>query len=184
MKPYALAFAAAGVLAVGYAYAAGDTDILKCRGIEDSATRLTCYDSILVEAPRVPGSAKADAPVSFVSAELRHQDEDFDRSVFNPRVELHPVFRNDSDKTVVGISHRMIVRNAFGDVLVQGEDNLDIRLAPGATAKSETFYFWEDNPFIHDQPYDRLSGPVGSGTAKAEITVLKVVYSDGTIESY
>src|SRR5690606_6205693 len=122
--------------------------------------------------------------VAFVSADLRHQDKDYDLDIFSPRMELRPVFRNDSEKTVIGISHRMTVRDVFGEVIVQGVDNLDIRLEPGKTGGPNTFYLWEDNQFIRDEPYDRLMGPVSAGTAKVEFEILKVVYSDGTTESY
>ncbi|MDR9808893.1 hypothetical protein [Rhizobium hidalgonense] len=48
----------------------------------------------------------------------------------------------------------------------------------------EQFYLWEDNEFIQGEPYDRLMGPVSTGTAKAALDVRKVIYSDGTSQTY
>jgi len=183
MKKLAIASMFAAALGAGPALAAGDADILRCREVEDSLARLNCYDRIAVEVPRASSSAASKA-VTFVSAELRHQGEDYKRDIFSPRIEMHPVFKNGSGKTVTGIALRMTVRDAFGDVLIEGNDNLDIRLDPGKTGSAGTFYLWEDNPFIRTQPYDKMIGPVTAGTAKVEIDILKVVYSDGTVETY
>ena len=50
--------------------------------------------------------------------------------------------------------------------------------------ESESFYYWDDNPFIPNEPYDRLNGAVNTGVAKAEMVVSKAVFSDGTSENY
>ncbi|WP_261336964.1 hypothetical protein [Rhizobium leguminosarum] len=43
---------------------------------------------------------------------------------------------------------------------------------------------WEDNQFIQGEPYDKLTGPVSTGTAKAALIVTKVIYFDGTSEGF
>ena len=95
-----------------------------------------------------------------------------------------PTFKNTSKKTVVAIAHTLSVTDAFGDKIVDGESKLDIKIPPGKTVESDTFYMWEDNQFMQGEPYDKLSGPVSTGTAKAKLEVTKVIYSDGTSESF
>ncbi len=115
---------------------------------------------------------------------LRTQGKDLDKRVYSPRVEAIPTFKNVSKKTVVAIEHTLIIADAFGEKVIDGTSKLDIKIPPGKTVQSETFYYWEDNQFISSEPYDRLYGPVGTGVAKATIAVTKAVFSDGSVETY
>ncbi|MGO7535935.1 hypothetical protein ELH26_36890 [Rhizobium leguminosarum] len=90
------------------------------------------------------------------------QNKDYQRQVFNSRVELVPTFKNTSKKTVVAIAHTLTVTDAFGDKIVDGESKLDLKIPPGKTVESESFYLWEDNQFIQVEPYDKLTGPVST----------------------
>ncbi|NKK37641.1 hypothetical protein GFL72_23865 [Rhizobium leguminosarum bv. viciae] len=167
------------------------SDVRSCKGESDSLKRLTCFDAIVIPGPAeasteptTPSNTRSKAQVETVSAKMRVQNKDYQRQVFNARVELVPTFKNTSEKTVVAIAHTLTVTDAFGDKIVDGESKLDIKIPPGKTAVSETFYFWDDNPFIQGEPYDKLTGPVSTGTAKATLIVTKVIYSDGTSESF
>ncbi|ULJ72985.1 hypothetical protein [Rhizobium gallicum] len=124
------------------------------------------------------------ASVELVSAKMRVQNKNYERQIFSDRVELVPTFKNTSKKTVVAIAHTLTITDPFGDKIVDGESKLDIKIPPGNTAESESFYFWEDNQFIQGESYDKLTGPVSTGTAKATLNVTKVIYSDETSESF
>jgi hypothetical protein len=149
-----------------------------CRQEQDTTKRLACYDAIGKQDQAE--SEKNTGDVTFVSAKLRVQEQDYDKEVFNSRVELHPTFRNGSKKTVIGIEHHFEITDAFGDVIVQGTDKLNVRIAAGKTASSGQFYFWQDNPFINNEAYDKLIGPVTNGTAKVTDTISKVIFADGS----
>lgn len=183
-KLTAACFAAAAVAAM-IAPASAQT-LAECRAVTDSLARLTCYDKIPLDGAEAVEAAIPDKPatVSLVSADLKHEGKNYDRDIFSPRITLRPTYHNDSDKTVVGIRHRIIVKDAFGEAVIDSVDNLDIRIPPGKTVKSEMFYVWEDNQFIPRQPYDRLLGPVTNGTAKAESIVKTVIYEDGTSDNF
>ena len=84
----------------------------------------------------------------------------------------------------MAIAHTMTITDAFGEKVVDGEGKLDIKIPPGKSVESDTFYMWEDNPFISGEPYDKLQGPVSTGTAKATMLVTKTIYSDGSSESF
>ncbi|ASR06682.1 hypothetical protein CHY08_05880 [Rhizobium leguminosarum bv. viciae] len=180
---------AASFLSAGSAFADTGSDMSACRAETDSLKRLTCYDAITLAVPgTVPApmatSEVKPSSVAFVSAVLRIQSKDFSKQVFNSRVELRPSFKNDTKKTIVAIAHSLVVTDAFGDKVIDSTDKLDVRIPPGKTVQSEMFYFWEDNPFIQNEPFDLLAGAVSNGTAKAKLTVTKVIYSDGSTESY
>jgi hypothetical protein len=183
-----LVFGVVLVLAAGPAAADLASDFRACKGETDSLKRLTCFDAISVEAdanasqtgPRPTSSS----PITLTNIALRTQGKDLERRVYSQRVEAVPTFKNGSTKTVVAIEHTLVIADAFGEKVVDGRSKLDIKIAPGKTVRSETFYFWEDNQFINDEPYDRLYGPVGTGVAKATIVVTKAVFSDGSVETY
>jgi hypothetical protein len=168
-------------------------DLRACKVESDSLKRLTCFDAIDVAdsegtaaTPTAAGviSTSAKATVELVNAKLRVQRKNYRSQIFNDRIELIPSFKNLSKKTVVAIAHTVSITDAFGDKIIDGDSKLDIKIPPGKTVASESFYTWEDNPFIQAEPYDKLTGPVSTGTAKAVLTVTKVIYSDGTSESF
>lgn len=169
----------AAVVAASPAVAANDAVLDACRQEQDTTKRLACYDAIGKQDEA--DAEKKTGDVTFVSAKLRVQEQDYDKEVMSPRVEMHPTFRKGSKKTVIGIEHHFEITDAFGDVIVKGTDKLNVRIAAGKTAPSGQFYFWEDNPFIYNQPYDKLIGTITNGTAKVTDTVTKVVFSDGSI---
>lgn len=166
------------------------TDFATCKAEPDSLRRLTCFDAIAsgadasAKSPREAEVKPAAALVEMTKATLRVQEKDFQRQVFNRRVELRPTFKNGSKKTIVAVEHTLQITDAFGNTIVDGVSQLDIKIAPGKTVQSDTFYMWDDNPFISDEPFDKLQGPVSTGVAKATLRVTKAVFSDGTIESY
>ncbi|PDT47431.1 hypothetical protein CO661_11850 [Sinorhizobium fredii] len=164
------------------------TDLQRCRAETDSLKRLTCFDSIRPEgaatAAHIAPRPQSASPVTITDVELRTQGKDLKSSVYNPRVEAILTFRNDSKKTVVAVEHTLIIADAFGEKVIDGSSKLDIKIPPGKTVRSETFYYWQDNPFMSGEPYDRLYGPVGTGVAKATIAVTKAVFSDGSVETY
>ncbi|MGW6778321.1 hypothetical protein ACWF50_09745 [Brucella pseudogrignonensis] len=179
----ALAVSAFSTLAI----ANQNDDILKCRDESDSLKRLTCYDALSTGSGNSTTVVKpAASPANIITTEiaLRHQGKDFDRGVFNPRIEAVPTFKNNTKKTLVAVELAIVISDAFGEKIIDGKDKLDIKIAPGKSQTSNVFFYWEDNQFINNQPYDKLFGPVDTGVAKAEMKVLKAVFSDGSVEDY
>lgn len=132
--------------------------------------------------PAAPTAAKqsSSAPVMFISGKLSRVFKNYENEDFSDRIRLHLTFRNTQPKTVVGISHTFTISNAFGEVLKTGKDNLDIRIGPNQTLESPMFYYWDDNPFIDDEVYDTLVGPLNNETYKINDVINRVIYSDGT----
>lgn len=173
-----------------------------CVSIEAAVERLACHDSLngrsiaassaAAPSPSVQAlqavtsfapqraSYESGGTVSQVNAEMRTRSQDIMNDIAYDRIELKLAYRNDTAKTVVGIVHGYKVTNVFGETIVTGQDNLDIRIEPHSTVASDTYYYWNDNPFITGEPYDRLAGPVSNGTWKVEDTVQKVFFADGS----
>lgn len=174
------------LLTGGAATADVATDVQRCKQETDSLKRLTCYDLIepASETSLPELAVKSEAPIKLSSVVLRQQAPDYNRHIFNARIELVPTFKNDTKKTVVAIEHTLVVKDAFGETIIDGVSKLDVKIQPGKTGKSDQFYFWDDNQFMQSEPYDRLVGPVSTGTAKATLEVKKAVFSDGTSEAY
>lgn len=186
-----------GILAAGalllalsnIATANQNDDVLKCRIESDSLKRLTCYDAIQTtenndnKLTSEPGAAST-ANIVTTDITLRRQGKDYKKQVYNSRIEAIPTFKNNTKKTLVAVELTMSITDAFGEKIVDGKDKLDIKIAPGKSQQSKMFFYWEDNPFIPNEPYDKLSGPVDTGVAKAEMKVIKAVFSDGTVEEY
>ena len=163
-------------------------DVQACKAETDSLRRLSCFDAIKIEmavkAAQPTGRSAGLGSVVMTDVSLRIQDKDPSSQVYNDRIEIQPTFKNNTQKTVVALEHTLVVTNAFGEPVVDGKSKLDIKIAPGQTVVSDNFYFFDDNPFIHDEVFDKLSGPIRTGVAKARMTVTKAVFSDGTIEVY
>jgi hypothetical protein len=64
-------------LFVTHAAWAGDAGLMQCRGINDAAARLACYDALPVEMPTLPGSSPpAATPQDDFGREERNRKEE------------------------------------------------------------------------------------------------------------
>ncbi|WP_430253107.1 hypothetical protein [Neorhizobium sp. DAR64872/K0K18] len=180
----------------------------ECTTMSDPVARLRCYDRInkpdaeevYAEDPNGPSDVQLEAQfrsqayqstsqatdkparqvVAAASQRLASRRQDLDNGVWSNRIELYLSYANETSKPVVGVRHKFSVTNAFGEILVSGTDNLDVKLLPKQTAESSVHYFWEDNQFISGEPYDRLNAPVSNGTYHVTDEILKVIYADGS----
>lgn len=171
-----------------------------CRDIQEDGLRLACHDKLNGRAVRSSSVINVSKPVAAatqksepsrqvtlqpgnkveaVSAVLSHQGKDLELDVYQERIELRLAFRNSWNEEVVGVSHKIEISNAFGDVIHRGKAKLDIKIPAGQTKQSDIFYFYEDNPFISGEPYDKMLGPVTNGTYKVNVTVEQVVFASG-----
>ncbi|MCA0000916.1 MULTISPECIES: hypothetical protein [unclassified Mesorhizobium] len=179
---------AALLLSANLACADPSADIVSCRSMADSLARLTCYDRIDIGEAKPstpsPAASASPSPVSMVSAKLSLQGKNWERNVYNPRIELRLRFKNSSSKLVVAIGHSVVIRDAFGDTIVNQDGKLDITIPPNKAVDSESFYYWEDNPFISNEPFDKMVGAVQEDTAKVDVRVTRIVYKDGSIENF
>lgn len=90
-------------------------------------------------------------------------------------------YKNQTGRKVIGILIHVVIYNAFGkEVLSQTYEDETV-LQPNERLKNSTYYKFEDNEFINDEPYDRMWKMADSGTAKIKTKILKVIFEDGTV---
>ena len=92
-----------------------------------------------------------------------------------------PIFANETGKTIVGFRFTATFLSAFGDEVFRFSGESSERIEVGANSTAKTYYFFEDNQFIANEPYDKLKIFRASGTGKIRTTVNAVVFDDGTI---
>ncbi|NTH66577.1 hypothetical protein G6K88_21995 [Agrobacterium rhizogenes] len=187
-----------GMMALLATPAVADTiaDMKSCQGEADSLKRLTCYDAIKIDDENTPADsqtfavlpkedeAKSNSPITAAKVRLEIRQKDFRRQILNDQIILVPTLRNGTKKTLVAVELNMTISDAFGEKIVDQIARLDIKIAPGKTVESDSIFYWKNNPFISDEIYDKLIGPVSTGVAKASLDVKRAVFSDGTTESY
>lgn len=99
----------------------------------------------------------------------------------NKFVALKLHYKNNTDKKVAGISVFVSIKNPFGKVVLENTYEDEVAVEPDEQMKSNTYWEYEDNPFINGQPFDLMWQMAQHGTAKIETKVLKVVFADGTL---
>ncbi|MER8921682.1 hypothetical protein [Mesorhizobium sp. M0802] len=173
---------------VGGANAQSFQNIENCRQMVDGADRLACYDALKPDESlplkTEPAASMPVSPVKLDLARFNVQDENPRQRIYSSRIELHLAFSNASAKRVSALALLITIRDAFGDEILVNDSKLDINILPGGSTASDTYFFWEDNQFMHDDAYSKMIGPVSAGTAKTEVAVKRIVYQDGTVDSY
>lgn len=100
---------------------------------------------------------------------------------YNKRLGLFLHYQNNTDKKIVGITVKVGILNPFGKSVFSTTYEDEAVLEPNEKQKNDKFWTFEDNPFIHDEPYDKMWQMADNGTAKIETKILKVILADGTI---
>ena len=146
----------------------------QCKDITGAAERLACYD-------QQAGETKVDKfPITVVKTRFVLADRDILHDVMNDQVELHFTFKNSGTKEAVAIKFHTHVEDAFGEVLVDENGQMDLRLLPGQQREAPSFYKWERSSIGLRRPYDQLIGPVTEKTTKVTVQPVLVVFADGS----
>jgi hypothetical protein len=95
-------------------------------------------------------------------------------------VALYLHYSNNTDKKVVGITVYFAIENTFGDIAFEDTVKEEVVLEAYEKKRSDTFWRFSDNPFLVDEPYDRLWQIAQNGTAKIHTRIIKVIFEDGT----
>ena len=92
-----------------------------------------------------------------------------------------PIFLNETGKTVVGFKFATSFKSAFGDDVFSFAGESSEKVSAGKLSTAQTFYFFEGNQFMADQPYDKLKIFEAAGTGTIVTKVTAVVFEDGTV---
>jgi hypothetical protein len=92
-----------------------------------------------------------------------------------------PIFKNETGKTIVGFKFRSDFNSAFGDEVFSFEGESSEKVLNGSSSTASAYYYFEDNQFIGDQPYDKLKIFEAAGTGKISTRILAVVFEGGEV---
>lgn len=122
-------------------------------------------------------------PVELVRYKIQRLSKDIhrDKKPYGAHVRAYFQFKNNSGKTLTGLIYQVEYRDSFGDLLHEETYRDQLRIEPGKTNPQENFWYYEDNEFMDDEPYDRMQSAADSGTMKAKVTIKKVVFEDGSM---
>ena len=96
-------------------------------------------------------------------------------------VRFMPIFLNSTAKTIVGFKFRSVFKSAFDEEVFAFDRESSERIAPDTASTASTFYFFEDNQFIENEPYDKLKIFESAGTGSISTKVTAVVFEDGEV---
>jgi len=117
----------------------------------------------------------ADRPsLELVDFELHQVEVNYDAGRFNPELVMTMGLRNNTDKRITAWSAMLAIKNSFGEMLFQtGLRDGMADIAPGEIG--DAIFRWEDDQFVDDEPYDRLSR-YSKENLVLELSEIEVVY--------
>jgi hypothetical protein len=91
-----------------------------------------------------------------------------------------PLFKNSTQKTIIGIKFLVDFKNAFGESILETpfSGTTEQIIEPGSESNGHIFYKFEDNPFISNQPYDKLLPSVVGDTLKDKVEIKQIIYKN------
>jgi hypothetical protein len=75
------------------------------------------------------------------------------------------------------------IKNAFGRVAFTNTFEDEVVVAADSAPRNERVWVFRDNPYIPNEPYDKLWQMAEDGTATITVSVKKVVFDDGLVLS-
>ena len=96
-------------------------------------------------------------------------------------IRFMPIFKNLTGKIIVGFKFHAVFKSAFGDEIFAFDGESSERVVPDGMSTAASFYFFEDNQFINDEPFDRLQIFEAAGTGTIKTAVAAVVFDDGEV---
>ena len=97
-------------------------------------------------------------------------------------IRFMPIFKNNYNKSIKAVKFDSTFLDPFGDkIYTLKEGKSEVSISPGKTSKTTLFYFWEDNQFINDQPYDKLLSSVTNSNGSIDTSIIAIVFEDGEV---
>ncbi len=140
-------------------------------------------DTLVAEIADRRVEAVPTRPVVFYRAYLEHYPYSRLNKPIGPHTRAYFRFKNNSDVPVTGIEFAYAFKDPFGDTLYRDSDRLQIEIAPKAVTAKSHYYYWEDKALAQDA-YDKMAAAFQSGGARAEVSIKRVVFADGSEVAY
>ena len=120
---------------------------------------------------------RAEDVVTVWNTDLLHHEDEYERESVN--LFLH--FENLTNRRVVGVQTRVSIFNSFGKLVHKNTYDNEVSLPPFAREQNNVAWVFSNNQFIRGELYDKLWKMAVDSTGRIEVTVVKVVFEDGTI---
>lgn len=148
----------------------------------DETVRTTDGRTILLRDDGTYSASEDRAKVSVAIVEagenfFTHSESDYGQK----RVNFMPRYKNVGDKEITGVKFTARFLNAFGEEIFKVSGDSDEKVAPGKTSSTSLFYYFEDNPFIPSEPYDKLLPMVMNQSGTIDVAFDAVALSNGEI---
>jgi hypothetical protein len=182
---YALGAMVMGIAVFGIAFASSRTaqkapsSAASSKSEASSSARENTTTSEPVPTPMPDFDASPYLEVSSVTG--KHYGKDYDANRYNSSLVITPVFKNIGSKAIVGLQGYLSVVDGFGKEVYGFNFRSDDKLTPGHDSGHSGGYSFEDNPFINDEPYDKMIALVVAGTAKYNVKIKQIAFSDGSV---
>lgn len=137
---------------------------------EEMAAAAELAELNLNSAPKKPSDAVDIIDITMNHRQLNYRDA----------VTMAIQYRNKTTKRIVGIVVRVTATNAFGKPVLSDLFEDEVVIEPGKLSSKDQYWHWDDNPYIKNEPYDRMAIPVQNDSIKTKASVLKVIFADGT----
>jgi hypothetical protein len=133
-------------------------------------------------APSLPSKPDFDASpyilVASVAGHIYLKNPEAER--FSDSIDLHLRLKNLTDKTIVGVRGQLAVLDGFGIPVYSFGFRDDNRILPKSD-EDRGAYSFEHNQFESDDPYSRMYPLIDSDTAKYQVTITNIAFSDGSV---
>lgn len=144
--------------------------------------------SILVAANTYAAAQESTDYVDLLLLLSGYGEEDFSRDSepYSENIWFKFLFQNESEQAITGIEFTARFYDGFGDLVHETEPlklNETIAVGEGSSPLSNYFYY-ENNEFISDEPFDKLVGGVRNDTIAVETRVARVVLEDGQVVEF
>jgi len=100
---------------------------------------------------------------------------------YSDAVALYLHYLNKTNKRVIGISVYVAIKNAFGKIVFQNTYEDEVVIEPNEKLRNDTYWHFDNNPFIAGEPFDLMWQMAQNGTAQISTSIRKVIFDDGTI---
>jgi len=161
----------------------------KLKTIVDFKDKITCIENMIKNnylsdyyidklKNKIENYSKKIPPIEIYNYKLERVREDYEENRFRPEIHFYVQFKNNTNKDIIGVAYNFSFYNSFKKLLYQNENESSIRISAYNVNEMNSYLLWKDNPFTHDEVFDRLAIPVAEGTIKTKIKIKKVVFSD------
>lgn len=125
----------------------------------------------------------ADSYIKLYTYNINALDKDYRRDSipYSAHIRFSLQYYNVSGHAISGVQSKIEFLDSFNDVLHTIDVKDECAINPGEIGSSSMYWYFEENPFITNDPYDKLLTAVISKTIKIKFNATKISFANGNI---